>query len=125
MQQVLANLIGNAIKFTKTGGTIAVLVARRKGEEYVVSVRDTGIGIGSDQVKRIFEPYWKADPTRKDCTGLGLSIAKSIVDAHAGRIWVEAEAGRGSTFSFTLSAADVHLARGKANGPMVLAPDGQ
>jgi signal transduction histidine kinase len=103
VQQVLANLIGNAIKFTKTGGSIAVTASRR-GDEFVVSVRDTGVGIRSDQVPRIFEPYWKADPTRKDGTGLGLSIAKSIVEAHAGRIWVEAEAGRGSTFSFTLGA---------------------
>ncbi|MGH7439279.1 MAG: sensor histidine kinase, partial [Polyangiaceae bacterium] len=104
---VLANLIGNAIKFTKSGVVIAV-VATRRGEEFVVSVRDTGIGIRSDQVKRIFERYWKGDPNRKDGAGLGLSIAKSIVDAHAGRIWVEAETGRGSTFSFTLSAADAY-----------------
>jgi signal transduction histidine kinase len=105
VQQVLANLIGNAIKFTKSGGSICVLASRR-ADEFVVSVRDTGVGIHSDQVKSIFEPYWKADPARKDSLGLGLSIAKSIVDAHAGRIWVEAEAGQGSTFSFTLGAAD-------------------
>jgi signal transduction histidine kinase len=105
IQQVFANLVGNAIKFTGRRGSI-VVGARRVGAEFVVSVRDTGVGIRDDQVARIFLPYWKGEVHRKDGAGLGLSIAKAIVEAHEGRIWVETAAGQGSTFFFTLRAAD-------------------
>jgi PAS domain S-box-containing protein len=101
IQQVLANLIGNAIKFTPPRGTIRVGATAGEGE-VVVSVVDTGTGIAGDQVPHIFEPYWKADAHRKRGAGLGLSIVKAIVDAHGGRIWVETAKGRGSTFYFTL-----------------------
>jgi signal transduction histidine kinase len=105
VQQVLANLIGNAIKFTREGGTIE-LRAARTGDEVVLSVHDTGTGIPDHQMPHIFEPYWQADSQRKGGAGLGLSIVKAIVEAHGGRIWVETSPDQGSTFSFTLSAAD-------------------
>jgi signal transduction histidine kinase len=105
VQQVLANLIGNAIKFTREGGLIEIAAKVTDGET-VVSVRDTGTGIPDHQIPHIFEPYWQADAQRKGSAGLGLSIAKAIVDAHGGRIWVETSPGLGSTFSFTVSAAE-------------------
>ena len=105
VQQVLSNLIGNAIKFTRSRGAIDVAASGKDGE-VVVSVRDTGVGIHDDHVPHIFEPYWKANSERKSGAGLGLSIAKAIVEAHGGRIWVETEAGSGSSFYFTLRAAD-------------------
>ena len=105
VQQVLANLIGNAIKFTREGGAIDV-GARRTDGEVVISVRDTGTGISDDQVPHIFEAYWQADAQRKGSAGLGLSIVKAIVLAQGGRIWVETSPGKGSTFSFTIPAAE-------------------
>lgn len=104
VQQVLANLIGNAIKFSPSPGSIDV-VARRENHDVVVSVRDTGVGIRSDQVAHVFDSFWKGDPNRKSGVGLGLSIAREIVEAHGGRIWVDTAEGKGSTFSFTLTSA--------------------
>jgi signal transduction histidine kinase len=109
VQQVLANLIGNAIKFTPPGGTIDVR-ARTSDGEVVVSVKDTGAGIPSDQVPHLFEPYWQADAERKRGAGLGLSIAKAIVVAHGGRIWVESAPGAGSAFNFTLPSSSGPMA---------------
>ncbi len=111
VEQVLSNLIGNAIKFTPEQGAILV-EARRQECDVLVSVRDTGRGIPDDQVAHIFEPYWQGDAARKWGAGLGLSIAKAIVDAHGGRIWVESTVGRGSTFRFTLPAVDAKPAPG-------------
>jgi signal transduction histidine kinase len=105
VQQVLANLIGNAIKFTRRDGTIRVH-ARLAGAEVIVSVSDTGTGIQDEHVAHVFEPYWKADTAQKSSTGLGLFIAKAIVEAHGGRIWVDTVPGKGSTFSFSLPLAD-------------------
>lgn len=108
IQQVLGNLIGNAIKFTREGGSIQVR-AQASLDELVFSVRDTGTGIPQDQVKHLFEPYWQAGARRKEGVGLGLSIVKAIVDAHGGRVWVETVVGRGSSFSFSLPAGG-HIA---------------
>jgi len=105
VQQVLANLVGNAIKFTGEGGAIAVSARRAEGE-ITVSVSDNGTGIPDDQLPHIFEPYWQADARRKGSAGLGLSIVKAIVEGHGGQVWVETSPGKGSTFYFTLSAAD-------------------
>jgi signal transduction histidine kinase len=102
IQQILSNLIGNAVKYTREGGKITVR-ARRSGSEIIFSVGDTGTGIPADQLAHVFEPYWQARPTRNGL-GLGLSVAKAIVDAHGGRIRVESTVGRGSTFSFALPA---------------------
>jgi len=103
--QVLGNLLRNAVKFTPRDGRIVVSVEERDGK-LVFSVRDTGAGIASEHLDRIFDRYWQsADGSRARGTGLGLSIAKGIVDAHGGRIWVESRVGGGSTFSFSVPRA--------------------
>jgi two-component system phosphate regulon sensor histidine kinase PhoR len=106
MQQVVINLLHNAIKFTPPGGqvTVSAVVA---GDEVVMSVRDTGVGIAAENLDRIFERFYKADRARSGGgTGLGLAIAKHIVQAHGGRIWAESVEGKGSAFYFSLSVAD-------------------
>lgn len=105
MEQVLVNLIHNAVKFTRPGGEI-LLYAEAAPGEVRFAVRDTGIGIPADDVPRIFERFYRVDKSRTGSgTGLGLSIAKHIVEAHKGRIWVESREGQGSTFLFTLPIA--------------------
>jgi PAS domain S-box-containing protein len=102
--QVLSNLVGNAIKFTPTGGHIRVL-AETWGDMVRVSVHDDGPGIAPEQMPRIFDRYWHlAQRESRQGAGLGLYIAKGIVENHGGRIWVESTLGRGSTFFFTLPA---------------------
>jgi two-component system phosphate regulon sensor histidine kinase PhoR len=102
---VLTNLVHNAVKFTPPGGQITV-TAQPSGEEVVVSVKDTGVGISTEDLPRIFERFYKADRARSGGgTGLGLAIAKHIVQGHAGRIWAESVEGQGSTFSFSLPVA--------------------
>ena len=101
VSQVLANLLGNAIKFTEPGGTILVRVEPR-ASGVLFSVADTGPGIPVPHLPHVFDRFWRTpDPARKG-TGLGLSIAKGIVEAHGGRIWVESQVGHGSVFFFTL-----------------------
>jgi len=104
VQQVLSNLIGNAFKFTPEGGTITVRAQAVDGFVQF-SVGDTGPGIRAEDLPHIFERYWQAKRTAHLGTGLGLPIAKGIVEAHGGRIWVETAAGVGSTFYFTIPAA--------------------
>lgn len=99
--QVLEHLLDNAIKFTKAGGRVTLAVERFDASVRF-SVVDDGPGISSDDVPYVFERHWKGTPT-KNGTGLGLYIAKSIVEAHGGSIGVETELGLGSTFSFTLA----------------------
>jgi PAS domain S-box-containing protein len=101
IQQLLSNLIGNAIKFTPIGGRITLRLERRP-HELVVSVADTGVGISPEDVGRVFDHFWQARKTRRAGAGLGLAIAKAVVEAHGGRIWVESQRGKGSTFFFTL-----------------------
>jgi signal transduction histidine kinase len=121
IQQVLANLVGNAIKFTRPQGTIRVF-ATGTGGEVVVSVTDSGKGIREDHVPHIFEPYWKADARHKASTGLGLFIARAIVEAHGGRIWADTKQASGSTFSFTLRAAGPAPENRGESAPGVPAP---
>jgi CheY-like chemotaxis protein len=105
--QVLTNLVGNACRYTPSGGEIVVL-ARVKDDEVHVSVRDTGIGISEDDQHRLFSRFFRSDdPMVQDApgTGLGLSITKSLVEMHGGRIWVDSVLGEGSTFTFTLPTA--------------------
>ena len=103
MQQVLTNLIHNAIKFTPVGGTIRVSACADSPEQVTIAVADTGVGIAYDDLTRIFERFYKADRARAGGgTGLGLAIAKHIVQAHGGRIWAESLPGKGSTFYFTV-----------------------
>ena len=99
--QVLMNLVGNAAKFTPEGGTITV-GAKCLGNEVQFCVSDTGPGIRADEVAHIFERFWQATRTASLGTGLGLPIAKGIVEAHGGRIWVESQPGIGTTFYFTI-----------------------
>ncbi len=106
INQVLFNLIGNAIKFTPRGGRISVQAVRDESENAVrFSVSDTGIGIPRDEQKRIFERFYQVDKhdTRGyGGTGLGLAICKELIELHGGRIWVESEKDKGSAFHFTL-----------------------
>jgi chemotaxis family two-component system sensor kinase Cph1 len=100
--QVLSNLIGNAVKFTPEGGTITI-GTELAGEELLFTISDTGRGITAEQMPYIFDRYWQARNNQQQGSGLGLYIAKGIVEAHGGRIWVEAPSGGGATFRFTLS----------------------
>ncbi len=105
LQQVVTNLVHNAIKFTPEAGRI-VISAADCGDEVAISVQDTGIGIASHHIPRIFERFYKADRARAGGgTGLGLAITKHVVQAHSGRIWVESKVGHGTTFRFTLPKA--------------------
>jgi two-component system phosphate regulon sensor histidine kinase PhoR len=105
LQQVVTNLVHNAIKFTPAGGTISIDAAAR-GDEVIVMVSDTGVGIPTDMLPRIFERFYKADRARSGGgTGLGLAIAKHIVQGHGGQIWAESVEGRGSSFYFSLLPA--------------------
>lgn len=102
LEQVVVNLIHNAIKFTSTGGEV-VLFAGADNGSVKFAVRDTGVGIPDDEVSRIFERFYRVDKSRTGSgTGLGLSIAKHIVEAHSGKIWAESIEGKGSTFYFTV-----------------------
>lgn len=104
-QQVVTNLVHNAIKFTQPGGQVAIR-AEPVGREVLVSVRDTGVGIPAEDLPRIFERFYKADRARSGGgTGLGLSIAQHTIQAHGGRIWAESVEGEGSTFYFSLPLA--------------------
>ena len=107
IKHVLANLIGNAIKFTGNGGRVWISFSRRgrDGEELVVEVGDTGRGIARDHYELVFREFAQVDasPSRPHHgTGLGLAIAQRLVELHNGRIWVESQLGKGSRFFFTL-----------------------
>ena len=102
--QVFSNLCANALKFTRRGGTVTVS-AESSGDVVHLTVRDTGIGISPEHLGRVFDRFWQAKRTSRASAGLGLAIAKSIVEAHGGRIWVESIAGEGSAFHFTLLLA--------------------
>jgi signal transduction histidine kinase len=104
VDQVLGNLIGNAVRFTPEGGRIRVGAARG-GDGVRFSVADTGDGIAERDLPRVFDRFWQAKRSRKGGAGLGLAIARGIVAAHGGEMWVESEAGGGSTFFFTLPIA--------------------
>ena len=108
LEQVLVNLIHNAVKFTRAGGEVVlgadlVPTGEAATGEVRFAIRDTGIGIPSEDIARIFERFYRVDKSRTGSgTGLGLSIAKHIVEAHQGRIWAESREGQGSTFFFTI-----------------------
>ena len=100
--QVLGNLVRNAIKFTPRGGRVVMAIEPRDGA-LVFSVADTGAGISAADQTKVFDRYWQAtNGARARSAGLGLSIAKGIVEAHGGRLWVKSELGAGSTFAFTV-----------------------
>ncbi len=102
--QVLSNILGNAIKFTPEQGAIHLTV---NPEEDTIrfAIRDTGPGIPREQLPQLFNRYWQARKQESKGAGLGLYIVKGIIEAHGGRVWVDSEEGRGSTFYFTLPVA--------------------
>jgi signal transduction histidine kinase len=104
IKQILLNLLSNAVKFTPEGGRIGIRARQTEGA-VEISVSDTGIGIALQDQPKIFEEFRQvgSDKTKKvEGTGLGLTLAKKFVELHGGRIWVESEVGKGSTFSFAL-----------------------
>jgi GAF domain-containing protein len=103
LTQVLLNLVGNAIKFTDAGDV--VIKASQRDGIFSVAVCDTGPGISEDDQKKLFQEFQQADSSttkKKGGTGLGLAISKKIVEMHGGRIWLESQVGKGSTFAFTV-----------------------
>jgi light-regulated signal transduction histidine kinase (bacteriophytochrome) len=103
--QLLSNLIGNAIKFTPAEGAVS-LTAERSGDAVLFSIADTGPGISREDLEHVFDRYWHAPSDRFGGSGLGLSIAKGIVEAHGGRIWAESLLGSGARFLFVLPSSD-------------------
>src|SRR5215467_13203514 len=99
--QVVSNLLSNAIKFTRQGGRI-VISAQKREDTIVVSVSDEGPGIPREHLSKVFDRFWQGEKTKRLGSGLGLSIAKGIVEAHGGRIWADSQGGKGTSFSFTL-----------------------
>ena len=112
IEQVVTNIIGNAIKYTPDGGEIRVSVCK-DGKKYVISVADNGVGIPKEDLEHIFERFYRVDKSRSTDaggTGLGLSIAKDIIDAHGGEITMDSEYGKGTTVIITLPE-DTRLAK--------------
>jgi signal transduction histidine kinase len=105
IQQALSNLVGNAIKFTPAGGKV-VIEALADSDRITVSVADSGIGISEEELPRVFDRYWQSTRTNRQGAGLGLAIAKGIIESHGGRLWLESNAGAGTVASFTLPVAD-------------------
>jgi len=105
IRELFNNLISNAVKYSQEDEVKITIDAKEMDDFIVISVKDTGMGLDSDQIPHVFEEFYKADYSRHDLqsTGLGLSICKRIVEKHGGRIWVESQGkGKGSTFFFTL-----------------------
>jgi signal transduction histidine kinase len=101
--QVIINLVMNGINFTPEGGKVTVVTKARQGKSVIVSVKDTGPGITPDEADALFNRFKQLTGSDKvKGTGLGLAISKAIIEMHEGRIWVESEAGKGSTFNFAL-----------------------
>jgi signal transduction histidine kinase len=100
LRQILVNLVGNAVKYTHAGH-VAIRVSAVDEQHVTLRVDDTGVGIAADQLPHIFEPFWQADRSQRTAdggTGLGLSVVQRVVELLAGKVWVESEPGRGSSF---------------------------
>jgi signal transduction histidine kinase len=109
LEQVLNNLIGNAIKYSPEGSEVTVS-ARREGDAVLITVRDQGIGISKEDQDRLFDRFYRASPERRGGAtglGLGLYVTRRVVEAHGGTVGVESEPGEGSTFYFTLPLTPV------------------
>ena len=108
VHQVLFNLVDNAVRFTPSGGAVTVSAQRHNGS-VEIEVHDTGVGISAEHLPRLFERFYRVDTSRaredEGGTGIGLAIARSVVEAHGGQIHAESEPGRGSTFTFELPVA--------------------
>jgi len=103
--RVLSNLVGNAIKFSPSGGAVLVRVDTFPNEVQLM-IKDGGPGIAEDQLPHIFDRFWRSQQARQEGSGLGLYIAKGIIEAHRGKIWVDTKLGLGSRFFFTLPVAE-------------------
>src|SRR6185503_5759514 len=124
LRQVLVNLTGNAIKFTERGEVVVLVRAEERSEDAVlvhVEVADTGIGIAPEKQPLVFEAFTQADASTTRCyggTGLGLAISRELATMMGGRIWLESEVGRGTTFHFTMRfAVDQEAASRPAPAP--------
>jgi signal transduction histidine kinase len=108
IHQVVFNLVDNAVRFTPPGGEVTIR-AWREDERVQIEIHDTGVGVAPEHLSRLFERFYRADPARSrddgGGTGIGLAIARSIVEGHGGRITATSEPGRGATFIFDLPAA--------------------
>jgi signal transduction histidine kinase len=104
--QVLSNLVANAVKVTPAGGHITLRAAARE-KELLFSIADDGPGIGEDDLKHLFERYWRSDEVQYKGTGLGLAIAAGIAAAHGGRIWTQSRLGEGATFWFCVPTVEI------------------
>jgi signal transduction histidine kinase len=116
LRQAITNLVDNAIKYTPRGGTVTVGLSVRD-RQAVICVADTGIGVAPDDQVRLFEKFYRVK--RRDTvdirgTGLGLAIVKSIVERHGGKVWVDSELGRGSTFYILLPPGDIEQSQVEA-----------
>jgi signal transduction histidine kinase len=111
VKQVLLNLLSNALKFTPEGGRIEVRAAVRDGSAKI-AVTDTGVGIAPEDQATVFEEFRQvgAASQRVEGTGLGLAISRKFIELHGGRIWVDSEIGKGSTFAFTVPLLTTHPA---------------
>jgi signal transduction histidine kinase len=109
LRQVLLNLVDNAVKYTPTGGGVSV-DARAVAHTVEIVVRDTGVGIPAESLSDLFEPFHRVPGSRpqhgESSSGIGLTLAKRLVEAHGGQLTVESEPGRGSAFTVTLSASE-------------------
>jgi signal transduction histidine kinase len=104
IEEITANLLFNAIKYTPSGGTVTLSVSENEGF-LRVDIEDTGIGIPPEELPKVFDEFYRASNARlteRDGTGLGLSIAKQVIERHGGKIWAKSHLGQGSTFSYTL-----------------------
>jgi CheY-like chemotaxis protein len=117
LKQVLLNLITNAVKFTGDGGSVLVRAARDAGD-VSITVTDTGIGVPDQDRERIFESFQQGGrgSSREEGTGLGLTLSRRIVELLGGRMWLESEVGRGSTFGFTIPAGERDRTASSAGG---------
>ena len=103
LERVLSNLLNNAVKYSPSDTEIKISL-RKDGDYLLVGVKDQGKGLSTDEQAKLFQPFERLNQTSttKPGLGLGLLVCKRLVEAHGGKIWVESEPGKGSTFSFTL-----------------------
>jgi signal transduction histidine kinase len=117
MLQVLANVVGNAIKFTPAGGTVTIRALIDAAGRPVIEVADTGVGIAPDDIEKVLKPFGQVDGSltrRNDGVGLGLPLSKSLVEAHHGQLSITSELGKGTTIRITLAKNRVVLAKARA-----------